>query len=152
MTLIISAIILIALLLQYPGILFISLGIGICIYIYCSKPDLFAKLGLYVEMATTPKDKDDDLPDGVPDFETAEQQASRVDKELDKRMKPGYKDDPKWKEPDQRIHEAMRKNRKAADIEMHLEIMREAVEYAEAGKWSEVTRIEKELQDLEAKS
>ncbi len=149
---IITAIILIVLFMDYPGILFTALITITATYIYCKKPDLFAALGLYVKMDNIPKNKGAGLSSAEKDFETYEEKFANTEAEIKSRMKPGFENDPEWQKSSEALHKTRAKNRASADIEMRSEIMKEAIEYAEAGKWSEVTRIEQELQDLAAKS
>ena len=140
---------LIALLIEYPSILFLAMIISICIYTYTKRPDLFAKLGIRIPTEYKTEEADD-LPAGRKDFETSAERMAREEVDLEKRMKPGYKDDPEWKEKAENLGKMVARNEEIAEKELKLEMLKEAERYAVAGEWSKVDAIEQELREMAA--
>ena len=148
MFLYIIGIILFAILLQYPGILIIAGLIILAIYMYVKHPDSFAKLGIRIPTEYKSSEPKDNLSREDQDFETYKDKFDKIDAELEKKMKPGFRDDPEWQEMSAELRKNGVKNRKIADDELRREMLEEALQYAEAGLWNKVNAIEKELRDM----
>jgi hypothetical protein len=136
-----------------PILIFVAAGLIIGRYLYKTQPDLFPKLPAW--LSATPSNTGGsgaDLSREEGDFETTEEKLKRVESEIDEMMKPGVENDPKWQESTKELNKIRAENRKVADKELHLEMLRDAVAAAEAGRWGEFHRIEQELKEFGAKS
>jgi len=142
---------LISLVIMYPSILVVALLICGPVYLIHKKPDLFKKFGIPTTPEDNSKEEESTLPPEDQEFETYQDRLNKTEEELEKNMKPGAKDDPKWEEKAKKIEEIRAQNRMLADKEMELELLKEANKHATSGNWSKVTSIEKELSDLRAK-
>ncbi len=143
---------LIALLIEFPSVLFTALIIGGAVYLYCKHPDSLGKLGIRIPTEYKTGEKEEDLPAEKKDFETAEERMKRAEEEIEQKMKPGYKDDPKWQAGTDRLRRYVEKNQEIAEQEEKLEMLKEAEQHALAGEWNKVEAIERKIREMAAKS
>lgn len=100
-----------------PILLFLCAGFAIA-WVVLKRPDLFTKLPSYL---TTPgeggNEPEEDLSLGK-EYPTPEEIYTR---EVESKMKPGYKDDPKWQELTKKIGKHVEEAQRKEEREMYLE-------------------------------
>lgn len=104
-----------AVILTYPWIVILAAAILLGMYIMKEKPDSFNKLWNIAQ-----KEHDEPEPDlsaevEDPKYKTVQQ---LYKEELDRKMKPGFEDDPKWQEKAEKIRKHVERNKQLAEKEI----------------------------------
>ena len=109
----ILAIIVLTVLISKPVLLFVAVAIGI-ILLVLSKPGTFTRLVNRQWPVPNDIESEEDLSRDFKEYDTPEEIYAR---EVESKMKPGYKDDPKWKEHNVKIkaHNEWIRTNSAAD-------------------------------------
>ena len=95
----ILAIIVLTVLISKPVLLFVAVAVGI-ILLVLSKPGTFTRLVNRQWPVPSDVEPEENLSRDVKEYPTTEEVYAR---EVESKMKPGYKDDPKWKEHDVKV-------------------------------------------------
>ena len=95
----ILAVIVLTVLISKPVLLFVAVAVGI-ILLVLSKPGTFTRLVNRQWPVPSDVEPEENLSRDVKEYPTTEEVYAR---EVESKMKPGYKDDPKWKEHNVKI-------------------------------------------------